>query len=122
MSFILPFLRITNDLIIFLLLLAKCCRNGKWSFLEGVKSSGAPPPRNVLVQQFIRDKGLLETLCNYVCTNLNFFDSEKFLQSHLEFVIYLFLFPGISNKRFPAFKTGNLLLYSYDCGVTRCHT
>ncbi|OAY62746.1 Uncharacterized protein ACMD2_12652 [Ananas comosus] len=61
-----------SDLIIFLLPLAKCCRNGKWSFLEGVKSSGAPPPRNVLVQQCIRDKGLLETLCNYASPTKDF--------------------------------------------------
>nr|CAD1844938.1 unnamed protein product [Ananas comosus var. bracteatus] len=47
-------------------------RNGKWSFLEGVKSSGAPPPRNVLVQQCIRDKGLLETLCNYASPTKDF--------------------------------------------------
>jgi hypothetical protein len=42
------------------------CRNSKWKFLDGVKTSGAPPPRKVLVQQCIRDKGVLEALCNYV--------------------------------------------------------
>jgi hypothetical protein len=41
-------------------------RNSKWAFLGGVKSSGAPPPRSVLVQQCIRDKAVLETLCSYV--------------------------------------------------------
>lgn len=41
-------------------------RNSKWKFLDGVKTSGAPPPRKVLVQQCIRDKGVLEALCNYV--------------------------------------------------------
>ncbi|GAU49365.1 hypothetical protein TSUD_252390 [Trifolium subterraneum] len=40
-------------------------RNGTWGFLEGVKVSGAPPPRMVIVQQCIRDKGVLEVLCNY---------------------------------------------------------
>ncbi|KAI3778087.1 hypothetical protein L2E82_07103 [Cichorium intybus] len=39
--------------------------NGKWKFLEGVKISGAPPPRKVIVQQCIRDMGVLEALCNY---------------------------------------------------------
>uniref|UniRef100_R7W4R5 BP28 C-terminal domain-containing protein n=1 Tax=Aegilops tauschii TaxID=37682 RepID=R7W4R5_AEGTA len=39
--------------------------NSKWTFLDGVKSSGAPPPRNVLVQQCIRDTSLLETFSNY---------------------------------------------------------
>ncbi|CAA6663312.1 unnamed protein product [Spirodela intermedia] len=39
--------------------------NNKWGFLEAVKSSGAPPPRKVIVQQCIRDKGVLEALCNY---------------------------------------------------------
>ncbi|XP_023757327.1 uncharacterized protein At3g06530 [Lactuca sativa] len=39
--------------------------NGKWRFLEGVKISGAPPPRKVIVQQCIRDMGVLETLCTY---------------------------------------------------------
>lgn len=42
------------------------CRNGKWKFLDGVKASGAPPPRNVMVQQCVRDMGVLEALCNYV--------------------------------------------------------
>ncbi|KAI4384708.1 hypothetical protein MLD38_002826 [Melastoma candidum] len=40
-------------------------RNTKWKFLEGVKASGAPPTRQVIVQQCIRDLGVLETLCNY---------------------------------------------------------
>lgn len=35
-------------------------------FLEGVKSSGASLPRKVIVQQCIKDAGILETLCNYV--------------------------------------------------------
>lgn len=41
-------------------------RNTKWKFLEGVNVSGAPPPRQVVVQQCIRDMGILEVLCNYV--------------------------------------------------------
>ncbi|OVA04123.1 BP28 [Macleaya cordata] len=40
-------------------------RNSKWGFLEGVKVSGAPPPRKVIVQQCIRDMGILEALCKY---------------------------------------------------------
>ncbi|CAB4271187.1 unnamed protein product [Prunus armeniaca] len=40
-------------------------RNSKWRFMDGVKVSGAPPPRKVIVQQCIRDKGVLEILCNY---------------------------------------------------------
>ncbi|XP_027939226.1 uncharacterized protein At3g06530 [Vigna unguiculata] len=40
-------------------------RNTKWGFLDGVKASGAPPPRMVIVQQCIRDKGILDALCNY---------------------------------------------------------
>ncbi|KAJ0970648.1 hypothetical protein J5N97_018607 [Dioscorea zingiberensis] len=39
--------------------------NSKWTFLEGVKASGAPPPRKIIVQQSLRDKGILETICNY---------------------------------------------------------
>lgn len=39
--------------------------NTRWKFLEGVKVSGAPPPRQVLVQQCLRDMGILEVLCNY---------------------------------------------------------
>ncbi|XAR66099.1 hypothetical protein NMG60_11012179 [Bertholletia excelsa] len=39
--------------------------NSKWKFLDGVKVSGAPPPRKVIVQQCIRDMGILEALCNY---------------------------------------------------------
>lgn len=41
-------------------------RNSKWKFLEGVKRSGAAPPRNVIVQQCIRDMGVLEALFDYV--------------------------------------------------------
>ncbi|QHO25092.1 uncharacterized protein DS421_12g378100 [Arachis hypogaea] len=37
---------------------------------EGVSVSGAPPPRTVLVQQCIRDKGVLEVLCNYDAISL----------------------------------------------------
>ncbi|KAL4178617.1 hypothetical protein AMTRI_Chr13g116010 [Amborella trichopoda] len=40
-------------------------RNTKWGFLEGVKVSGAPPPRKVIVQQCTRDFGVLEAICNY---------------------------------------------------------
>ena len=47
------------------------CRNSKWTFLEGVKTSGAPAPRKVIVQQSIRDKGILETICNYVCVHFS---------------------------------------------------
>ncbi|XVF08520.1 hypothetical protein REPUB_Repub07fG0010000 [Reevesia pubescens] len=39
--------------------------NSKWKFLDGVKVSGAPPPRSVIVQQCIRDMGVLEALCNH---------------------------------------------------------
>ncbi|KAK9102857.1 hypothetical protein Sjap_020111 [Stephania japonica] len=39
--------------------------NSKWKFLEGVKVSGAPPPMRVIVQQCIRDMGVLDTLCTY---------------------------------------------------------
>ncbi|KAK6117849.1 hypothetical protein DH2020_048412 [Rehmannia glutinosa] len=36
-----------------------------WKFLDGVKASGARPPRDVIVQQCIRDMGVLEAICNY---------------------------------------------------------
>ncbi|XP_074294741.1 uncharacterized protein At3g06530-like [Silene latifolia] len=36
-----------------------------WKFLNGVKASGAPPPRAIIVQQCIRDMGVLEIICNY---------------------------------------------------------
>ncbi|GAB2253654.1 hypothetical protein Droror1_Dr00006501 [Drosera rotundifolia] len=39
--------------------------NSRWRFLDGVKSSGAPPPRQVIVCQCIRDLGLLEVLCTH---------------------------------------------------------
>ncbi|KAK7276819.1 hypothetical protein RIF29_17965 [Crotalaria pallida] len=47
-------------------------RNTKWGFLEGVKVSGAAPPRTVIVQQCIRDKGVLEVLCNYASPSKKF--------------------------------------------------
>ncbi|XP_075648528.1 uncharacterized protein At3g06530 isoform X3 [Castanea sativa] len=40
-------------------------RNSKWKFLDGVKTTGAPPPRKVIVQQCIRDKGVLEAICDH---------------------------------------------------------
>lgn len=39
--------------------------NSRWRFLDGVKASGAPPPRDVIVQQCIRDMGVLEVICNF---------------------------------------------------------
>lgn len=50
--------------------------NSKWGFLAGVKSSGAPPPRSVLVQQCIRDNSLLETLSNYAAPTKDFLHSR----------------------------------------------
>ncbi|KDO52558.1 hypothetical protein CISIN_1g048745mg, partial [Citrus sinensis] len=52
------------------------CRNNKWKFLEGVKVSGAPPPRTVIVQQCIRDMGVLEVLCNYASPTKKFLPSR----------------------------------------------
>ncbi|PWZ34243.1 Uncharacterized protein Zm00014a_040783 [Zea mays] len=51
-------------------------QNSNWAFLGGVKSSGAPPPRSVLVQQCIRDKAVLETLCNYATPTKEFSHSK----------------------------------------------
>ncbi|XP_038896984.1 uncharacterized protein At3g06530 [Benincasa hispida] len=45
--------------------------NTKWKFLEGVKLSGAPPPRKVIVQQCVRDRGVLEVICNYAIPSKN---------------------------------------------------
>ncbi|CAN6981738.1 unnamed protein product [Brassica oleracea var. botrytis] len=39
--------------------------NTKWKFLDGMKNSGAPPPRSVIVQQCIRDLNVLKALCDY---------------------------------------------------------
>ncbi|KAK1577185.1 hypothetical protein Q3G72_019640 [Acer saccharum] len=50
--------------------------NNKWKFLEGVKVSGAPPPRTVIVQQCIRDMGVLEVLCNYASPTKKFIPSK----------------------------------------------
>ncbi|CAK8538792.1 unnamed protein product [Lathyrus sativus] len=52
-------------------------RNGTWGFLEGVKVSGAPPPRKVIVQQCLRDKGVLEVLCNYASPSKKFQPSKN---------------------------------------------
>ncbi|PKA48764.1 Uncharacterized protein AXF42_Ash018706 [Apostasia shenzhenica] len=46
--------------------------NKKWAFLDGVKASGASPPRKVIVQQCIRDKGVLEALCSYAAPSKDF--------------------------------------------------
>ncbi|KAI8564501.1 hypothetical protein RHMOL_Rhmol03G0186500 [Rhododendron molle] len=50
--------------------------NSKWKFLDGVKASGAPPPRQVIVQQCIHDRGVLEALCNYVSPTKKFHPSK----------------------------------------------
>ncbi|KAK3217662.1 hypothetical protein Dsin_011632 [Dipteronia sinensis] len=50
--------------------------NNKWKFLEGVRVSGAPPPRTVIVQQCIRDMGVLEVLCNYSSPTKKFMPSK----------------------------------------------
>ncbi|PNX77388.1 U3 small nucleolar RNA-associated protein [Trifolium pratense] len=52
-------------------------RNGTWGFLEGVKVSGAPPPRMVIVQQCLHDKGVLEVLCNYASPSKKFQPSKN---------------------------------------------
>ncbi|XP_010536553.1 PREDICTED: uncharacterized protein At3g06530 [Tarenaya hassleriana] len=39
--------------------------NDKWKFLDAVKTSGAPLPRSVIVQQCVRDMQVLEVLCEY---------------------------------------------------------
>ncbi|KAJ7949476.1 U3 small nucleolar RNA-associated protein [Quillaja saponaria] len=51
-------------------------RNSKWTFLDGVKVSGAPPPRKVIVQQCICDKAVLEVLCNYASASKKFQPSK----------------------------------------------
>ncbi|XP_004517296.1 uncharacterized protein At3g06530-like [Cicer arietinum] len=50
--------------------------NGTWGFLKGVKVSGAPPPRMVIVQQCLRDKAVLEVLCNYASPSKKFQPSK----------------------------------------------
>lgn len=47
-------------------------RNTKWAFLDGVKVSGAPPPKSVIVRQSLCDKGILDVLCDYVSARLTF--------------------------------------------------
>jgi len=52
-------------------------RNGIWEFLKGVKDSGATLPRMVIVQQCLRDGGvLLKSLCDYVSKNTRVFSCE----------------------------------------------
>ncbi|KAI9081384.1 hypothetical protein K1719_036647 [Acacia pycnantha] len=51
-------------------------RNTKWAFLDGVKVSGAPPPRSVIVQQCICDKGVLDVLCDYASPRKKFQPSK----------------------------------------------
>ena len=42
-----------------------------WSFLQGVKASGAPLPRAMLVQRALKDNGLLDVLTAYVKASLD---------------------------------------------------
>ncbi|CAN8269591.1 unnamed protein product [Cochlearia groenlandica] len=50
--------------------------NTKWKFLDGVKNSGAPPPRSVIVQQCIRDTQVLEAICDYASRNKKYQPSK----------------------------------------------
>ncbi|KAF7823345.1 U3 small nucleolar RNA-associated protein 10 [Senna tora] len=52
-------------------------RNTKWAFLDGVKESGAPPPRKVIVQQCIQDKGIIDVLCSYASPTKKFQPSKN---------------------------------------------
>ena len=67
------------------------CRNSKWKFLDGVKISGAPPPRKVIVQQCICDLGILELLCNYVsvCFASKLSDDHRLVMVVKQFELYL---------------------------------
>ncbi|KAF7845346.1 uncharacterized protein G2W53_002251 [Senna tora] len=51
-------------------------KNTKWAFLDGVKDSGVPPPRKVIVQQCVRDKGIIDVLCNYASPSKKFQPSK----------------------------------------------
>lgn len=67
--------------------------NTKWTFLDGVKNSGAPPPRSVIVQQCIRDMQVLEALCDYVsgCYFFFFFSLSGFLRCYIKLNILVSL-------------------------------
>ncbi|KAM5557014.1 uncharacterized protein ABKV19_024415 [Rosa sericea] len=54
--------------------------NSKWKFLEGVKVSGAAPPRNVIVQQCIRDMGVLEALFDYASPSKKYRPSKPVIR------------------------------------------
>ncbi|KAK9913977.1 hypothetical protein M0R45_037776 [Rubus argutus] len=54
--------------------------NSKWKFLEGVKVSGAPPPRNVIVQQCVRDMGVLEILFDYASPSKKYRPSKPVIR------------------------------------------
>ncbi|KAI8564023.1 hypothetical protein RHMOL_Rhmol03G0152200 [Rhododendron molle] len=46
------------------------------NFLMVLKHRGAPPPRQVIVQQCICDRGVLEALCNYASPSKKFYPSK----------------------------------------------
>ncbi|XP_050386752.1 uncharacterized protein At3g06530 isoform X2 [Argentina anserina] len=54
--------------------------NSKWKFLEGVKASGAAPPRNVIVQQCIRDMGVLEAIFDYASPSKKYRPSKPVIR------------------------------------------
>ncbi|XP_052184980.1 uncharacterized protein At3g06530 [Diospyros lotus] len=53
--------------------------SSKWKFLQGVKASGAAPPRKVIVQQCIRDMGVLEVICSYASPTKKFQPSRPMI-------------------------------------------
>lgn len=61
--------------------------NTKWKFLEGVKTSGAAPPRQVIVQQCIRDLGVLDALCEYALPTKKFQPSRPVMRFCIAVII-----------------------------------
>lgn len=61
--------------------------NSKWKFLEGVKTSGAAPPRQVIVQQCIRDLGVLDALCEYALPTKKFQPSRPVMRFCIAVII-----------------------------------
>ncbi|PIN11747.1 hypothetical protein CDL12_15648 [Handroanthus impetiginosus] len=64
--------------------------NSRWRFLDGVKASGARLPREVIVQQCIRDVGVLEAICNYA-TPVKKIQPSKHVVGFCTAVIFEFL-------------------------------
>ncbi|KAJ7545476.1 hypothetical protein O6H91_09G122000 [Diphasiastrum complanatum] len=92
-----------------------------WAFLDGVKNSGAAPPRAVLVQQCIQDVALLEAICGAASIGSNASSKSRAMTSFAVVILMetLAAVPSISKEIVTRMLP--FILQSFDKGVSEDH-